>query len=64
MQSNIFCRNLLNMEEKKIIKVTTSWGREVTYIVDPTLNGFVDRVKPPKKVVEVNERLRKMKLPK
>jgi|GEM_PF-5518665 len=37
------------MEEQKIIKEIGLNGQEITYIVDPSLNGLAERIKTPKK---------------
>jgi hypothetical protein len=48
-------RNLQNMEEKKIIKEIGLFGQEITYIVDPSLNGAAERMKVPEKYKDFNE---------
>ncbi|HEY4107916.1 hypothetical protein [Puia sp.] len=45
------------MEELKTYKEIGLNGQEITYTVDPSLNGAVERLKLPKKVIEANEHL-------
>jgi hypothetical protein len=55
MQNHTFCRNLQYMEEQKIIKEIGLNGQEITYIVDPSLNGVAERMKVPEKYKDFNE---------
>jgi len=43
------------MEEQKIIRETGLNGQEITYIIDPSLNGVAERMKVPKKYEDFNE---------
>jgi hypothetical protein len=43
------------MTEPKIIKEIGLNGKEITYIVDPSLNCKADRLKVPKKYEDFNE---------
>jgi len=61
MQNHTFCRKLQHMEELKIIREIGLNGQEITYIVDPSLNGAAERLKLPKKCYEANERLSQIK---
>jgi hypothetical protein len=61
MQKNIFYRNLQYMEENKTIKMTTSWGREVTYIIDEHLNSLKGCILAPEQLERANRQLREIK---
>ena len=51
--------------KQRIKKVTTSWGKEITLIVDEKLNKLKGKILAPKKLEEANKHLRRMKsLPK
>jgi len=51
--------------KQTVKKVTTSWGKEITLIVDENLNKLKGKVLAPKKLEEANKHLRRMKsLPK
>ena len=43
------------MEEQKIIKEIGLGGREITFIIDPSLNGVAEKMKLPKKYENFNE---------
>lgn len=49
------------MEEQKIIKERGLNGQEITYIVDPSLNGVAERMKVPPKYQNMGETLREIK---
>ena len=59
--NSTFNRNLQHMEEQKTIKMTTSWGEEVTYIVDEHLNSLKGQILAPEKLEQANRELRKIK---
>jgi hypothetical protein len=47
--------------KQRVKKVTTSWGTEITLIVDENLNKLKGKILAPKKLEEANKHLRKMK---
>jgi hypothetical protein len=49
------------MESQKTIKMTTSWGKEVTYVIDEHLNSLKGKILAPEKLEQAKKDLASVK---